>query len=71
VRFVPTAEAEKSSGIFNGWGSSKPDILPVRYQMVVRTEGNMTQLRLQNEQGQPINDGNALQILTLVVDDLK
>lgn len=67
VRFVPILE-EKSS---RSWFGKKPEALPTRFQIVMKTEEGLTRVRVQNEQGQALNDANAQQILSLLVDDLK
>jgi outer membrane protein assembly factor BamC len=67
VRFVPALD-EKPSG---RWFSKKPDAQPVRYQILVQTEGPISRVSVQNEQGQALNDANAQRILKVLVDDLK
>jgi outer membrane protein assembly factor BamC len=67
VRFVPTLD-EKPSG---RWFSKKTDAQPMRYQILVQTEGPITRVSVQNEQGQALNDANAQRILKVLVDDLK
>jgi outer membrane protein assembly factor BamC len=70
VRFVPIIEEKAPRGI-KGWFSSKPDAQPTRYRIVLRTEDGLTRVRVQNEQGQMLNDPTAQRMLGLLVDDLK
>ncbi|MDP4622018.1 MAG: outer membrane protein assembly factor BamC [Hydrogenophaga sp.] len=67
VRFIPLVN-EKSSG---SWFSKKPEVQPVRYQIVVQSDGPLTRIQVQSEQGQVLNDANALRILNVLVNDLK
>lgn len=67
VRFIPLA-SEKSSGF---WFSKKPEAKPLRYQILVQGDGPLSRVHVQNEQGQALNDANALRILNVLVNDLK
>ena len=67
VRFVPLGDT-KSSG---GWFSKKTETQPVRYQILLQSEGSITRVQVQNEQGQALNDANAQRILNVLVNDLK
>jgi outer membrane protein assembly factor BamC len=67
VRFIPLTN-EKSSG---SWFSKKTEAQPVRYQIVVQSDGPLTRIQVQNEQGQGLNDANAVRILNVLVNDLK
>ena len=67
VRFVPILE-EKSS---RSWFGKKSEAQPTRFQILLQTDGSLTRVRVQNEQGQILNDANAQRILNLLVDDLK
>jgi outer membrane protein assembly factor BamC len=67
VRFIPLTN-EKSSG---SWFSKKTEAQPVRYQIVVQSDGPLTRIQVQNEQGQVLNDANAVRILNVLVNDLK
>jgi outer membrane protein assembly factor BamC len=67
VRFIPLT-TEKSSG---SWFSKKTEAQPVRYQIVVQSDGPLTRIQVQNEQGQVLNDANAVRILNVLVNDLK
>lgn len=70
VRFVPIIENKAPLGI-KGWFSSKPDVQPTRYRILLRAEDGLTSVRIQNEQGQMLNDPTAQRMLGLLVDDLK
>jgi outer membrane protein assembly factor BamC len=67
VRFIPLT-TEKSSG---SWFSKKTEAQPVRYQILVQSDGPLTRIQVQNEQGQGLNDANAVRILNVLVNDLK
>jgi outer membrane protein assembly factor BamC len=66
VRFIPLVN-EKSSG---SWFSKKTETQPVRYKILVQSDGAITRVEVQNEQGQALNDANALRILNVLVNDL-
>jgi outer membrane protein assembly factor BamC len=70
VRFVPVIEEKAASGV-RSWFSTKPDAQPTRYRIQVRSEDNLTRVRVQTEQGTDLNDSNAQRMLGLLVEDLK
>ncbi|CAN1534931.1 NlpB Uncharacterized lipoprotein [Burkholderiaceae bacterium] len=67
VRFIPMVN-EKSSG---SWFTKKTEAKPVRYKILVQSDGALTRVEVQNEQGQGLNDANAVRILNVLVSDLK
>jgi outer membrane protein assembly factor BamC len=67
VRFIPLVN-EKSTGF---WFSKKTEAQPVRYRILVQSDGPLTRVQVQSEQGQALNDANALRILNVLVNDLK
>lgn len=71
VRFVPAVEDKKSSRWMGSLFSKKAEAKPVRFQIVVKSEGSLTRASVQSEASQALNDATALRILNLLVDDLK
>ncbi len=74
VRYVAPVTDEKSGkgGFFgNLFKGSKPTPAPLKYRIVLRGEGEVTQVSVLNEQGQPEGSVNAQRIVQVLADDLK
>lgn len=72
VRYVdPTAKVE-SKGIIAKIFQRGPDAAPpVKYQVLVKSEGAKTNVMVLNSQGQPESSANAQRIVRVIYDDLK
>jgi outer membrane protein assembly factor BamC len=71
VRYVAPVMEEKNGGFFSNLFSSKPTPAPMRYRVVLRGEGEATQVSVLNAQGQPETSANAQRIVQVLADDLK
>ena len=71
VRFVPPTADKTSKGFLGGIFAGKTEAQPQRYQVLLRSEGAITQIRVQDAQGQALNDEVAKRMLELLVNDLK
>ncbi len=71
VRYVAPLTEEKQGGFFSNLFSSKPTPAPLKYRIVLRSEGEVTQVSVLNEQGQPEGSANAQRIVQVLADDLK
>ena len=75
VRYVdPKDAATAEPGFFAKlfrFGSSDAAAAPVRYRIAVKSEGDRTQVSVQNAQGGPENGAVGQRIVALLVDDLK
>ena len=72
VRYVAPVADEKKPGFFsNLFSGSKSTPAPLKYRIVLRGEGEATQVSVLNEQGQPDTSANAQRIIQVLADDLK
>ena len=72
VRYVAPGTDKKEPGFFNkllGGGSAATP--PLKYQVVVRSQGDATTVSVLNEAGAPESSANAERILRVLADDLK
>lgn len=72
VRYVdPNAKVE-AKGFFGKLFSRGADAAaPVKYQVLVKGDGNQSSVTVLNEQGQPETSANAQRIVRVITDDLK
>lgn len=75
VRYVPPSDVdgEEKPGFFGRLfsRSQKPEVAPARYQIVVASTGDLSNVRVQNEQGQPEVSSTAQRIVQILADDLR
>lgn len=71
VRYVAASEAEEP-GFFGKIFSRSSSTTPaVKYQILVRAQGNNTTVSVQNENGKPDNSTTAQRIVKVLADDIK
>ena len=71
VRYVPPTD-KKDKGFFSKLFSSSSDgVAPLKYRIVVRTQGNVSTVSVLNAAGAPESSENAQRIVRVLVDDLK
>jgi outer membrane protein assembly factor BamC len=71
VRYVAPGE-KKEQGFFSKLFSSSPDaVAPLKYRIVVRSEGNQSTVSVLNATGAPETSANAQRIVRVLADDLK
>ncbi len=71
VRYVPPAD-KKEKGFFSKLFSSSSDaVAPLKYRIVVRTQGNVSTVSVLNAAGAPESSDNAQRIVRVLADDLK
>ncbi|WP_367067864.1 outer membrane protein assembly factor BamC [Oryzisolibacter sp. LB2S] len=71
VRYVAPAD-KKEQGFFSKLFSSTPETgAPLKYRIVVRSEGNQSTVSVLNATGAPDNSANAQRIVRVLFDDLK
>lgn len=72
VRYVDPNAKGDSKGFFSKIFSRGPEAAaPVKYQILVKGDGNKSQVSVLNEQGQPETSANAQRIVRVITDDLK
>ena len=72
VRYVAPVPNDKQTGFLGKlFGGSSPTPAPLKYRIVLRSEGETTQVSVLNEQGQPESSANAQRIVQVLADDLK
>ena len=71
VRYVAPDAAKKDPGFFGKLFSSNPATPPLKYRIVVRSQGNSTTVSVLNEAGAPESSANAERIVRVIADDLK
>lgn len=72
VRYV-ALNAEKAEQGFLGklFGASKPESKPLKYRIVLVSQGEASAVTIQSESGAPDNSENAQKIMKLIADDMK
>ena len=71
VRYVAPTE-KKEQGFFSKLFSRSPDAVPpLKYRIVVRSEGNLSTVSVLNSAGAPETSANAQRIVRVLADDLK
>jgi len=71
VRYVAPGD-KKEQGFFSKLFSSSPDAAtPLKYRIVVRSEGNQSTVSVLNAAGAPETSDNAQRIVRVLADDLK
>ena len=71
VRYVAPDAAKKDPGFFGKLFSSNPATPPLKYRIVVRSQGDSTTVSVLNEAGAPESSANAERIVRVIADDLK
>ena len=75
VRYVAPGTDQKEPGFFGKvlgvFGSSKAATPPLKYRIVVRSEGNASVVSVLDASGAPENSDNAARIVRVIADDLK
>jgi len=74
VRYVAPKGDKKEPGFFGkllSFGSSEKAVPPIKYRIVVRSEGEATTVSVLNAAGAPESSANAENIVRVLVDDLK
>lgn len=71
VRYVAPDAAKKEPGFFSKLLSSTSATPPLKYRIVVRSQGEATTVSVLNEAGAPETSANAERIVRVIADDLK
>lgn len=72
VRYVDPATDKKEAGFFGKlFSGSAPAIAPLKYRIVVTSQGERTVVSVLNEQGAAETSANAQRIVQVIADDLK
>ncbi len=75
VRYVPPGTDQKEPGFFGKvlgvFGSAKSATAPLKYRIVVRSEGNASVVSVLDANGAPEASENAQRIVRILADDLK
>ena len=71
VRYVAPDTEKKEPGFFSKLFSSTSATPPLKYRMVVRSQGEATTVSVLNEAGAPETSANAERIVRVIADDLK
>ena len=72
VRYVDPNAKEESKGFFGKiFSRGKEAAAPVKYQILVKGDGNQSQVSVLNEQGQPDSTANGQRIVRVITDELK
>ena len=71
VRYVAPDTEKKEPGFFNKLFSSTSATPPLKYRIVVRSQGEATTVSVLNEAGAPETSANAERIVRVIADDLK
>jgi outer membrane protein assembly factor BamC len=67
----PTQEAADKKGFFGRIFDSKPDESVLVYQVQVVEQAGSSQVRVLNQKGEPTNDRNARQLMSVLFDQVK
>ena len=71
VRYVDPGEGKKEPGFFSKLLGGSAATPPLKYRVVVRSQGEATTVSVLNEAGAPESSANAERILRVLADDLK
>jgi len=71
VRYVAPTADKKEPGIFSKFFGSNTAIAPLKYRIVVKSEGNATTVSVLNAAGAADSSADAQRILQVIADDLK
>ena len=72
VRYVEATSDKKEPGFFSKlFSSSGPAVAPLKYRIVLKSQGEATTVSVLNAQGVPEPSANAQRIVQVIVDDLK
>ena len=71
VRYVAPTADKKEPGFFSKLFSSNTAIAPLKYRIVVKSEGNATVVSVLNAAGAPDSSADAQRILQVIADDLR
>jgi len=71
VRYVAPNTDKKEPGFFGKLFSSSTAAPPLKYRIVVRSQGSATTVSVLNEAGAPESSANAERIIRVIADDLK
>lgn len=71
VRYVETNPAKKDEGFFGKLFGSKDTVVPTRYRVAVKSQGETSTVAVLNSQGAPESGSAAQRIVQLLVEDLK
>ncbi len=70
VRYVEPS-AIKEEGLFSKLFSKNKDVAPLKYRIVLKSEGESTTVSVQNAQGAADSSANAQRMVQVIADDLK
>ena len=71
VRYVAPTADKKEPGIFSKLFGANTAIAPLKYRIVVKSEGNATTVSVLNAAGAPDSSADAQRILQVIADDLR
>ena len=72
VRYVAPAAEKAEPGFFGKlFGGSKADTAPLKFRIMLASQGESTTVSVQNAKGEPDSSSNAKTIVKLIADDLK
>lgn len=72
VRYVePNPDKQEPGFLGRLFGSTPKAKPPIKYRIVVRSQGNATVVSVLNEAGAPDNSANAQRIVKVIADDIK
>jgi len=71
VRYVEPKGDKKEAGFFGKLFSSEKNVPPLKYRIVVRSQGEATTVSVLNAAGAPESSANAERIVRVLADDLK
>jgi outer membrane protein assembly factor BamC len=71
VRYVAPKDEEKKPGFLGKLFGSEKAVPPLKYRIVVRSQGDATTVSVLNAAGAPESSGNAQNIVRVLADDLK
>jgi outer membrane protein assembly factor BamC len=71
VRYVAPKDDKKEKGFLGKLFSSEKTVPPLKYRIVVRSQGEATTVSVLNAAGAPETSANASSIVRVLADDLK